>query len=138
MKIQLSNRIWKPVYALFASVLLVVTFQNCGKAGFDSSLDNSLTSASNSTSNAQTAQFGRDADKVAAQPFAFDIAPDQITYNSCTGSGLSGNPAFFTFKIGAYSAGGGVSLKPNFLNYLTTNFQPIFPATPLSDSQIRA
>lgn len=37
-------------------------------------------------------------------PFAFDVAPDQIAYMSCSDTGNSVNKrAFFSFRVGAYS-----------------------------------
>lgn len=125
----------RAVGVIVGSFLLVVTFQNCGKAGFDSALDDSLTSSSVDPN--LEGQFGsRDALKVQSIPFAYDVVPDQIAYSSCFGSGLQSLPGHFTFRIGAYSTGG-VKIRQNFFDYLKANFQPISPATELSTNQIK-
>jgi hypothetical protein len=136
MKFQITQPMWKVGGWLVASFLLVVSFQNCGKAGFDSGLDE-LASTGSVDANLSS-MFGQsDGAKVQAAPFAFDTLADQITYNSCTGSNLAGNPnGFFTFKIGAYTSGG-VRIRQSFRDYLSTNFQPVYPATELSVDQIK-
>lgn len=136
MKFQLTTPIRKVCGTLLGAAILVLFFQNCGKAGFDSNLDEGL--AQSSTDPDLSEQFGKsDALKVAEAPFAFDAIADQITYNSCSGSGLTQAAGFYTFKIGAYEASNGMKLRTEFLDYLKENFKPIGNALELSDMQIK-
>ncbi len=135
MKFQIYKTRWKAGGGIFASLLLLMSFQNCGKAGFDSSLDDGLAMAS--TDPNLTSQFGQtDAAKVQLAPFAFDVLSDQISYNSCTGPDLMSNTGFFTVRIGAHATGG-VRVRQTFLDYLKTNFQPVYPATTFTPAQIK-
>lgn len=118
------------------SFLLLVAFQNCGKAGFDSNLDEGIATNASTDPNL-AAEFGsQDAAKVTSVPFAYDVTFDQIAYSSCFGAGLQSKPGHFTFRAGAYSTGG-VKVRQAFFDYLKANFKPIAPATELSDNQIK-
>lgn len=75
--------------------------------------------------------------KDSGAPFAFSATFDQITYNSCFGTGLRTNPAFFTLKAGAYD-GGGVNMTSAFLNYSKQNLKPAYPATEVTVEQMKA
>lgn len=134
MKVRFNKATWRTVGAICASFVLVVSFQNCGKAGFDSSLDDTLDSSSLDA--ALTSKYGTStASKVTDIPFAFDAGFDQIAYNSCAESGsLSTSTAYFGLKAGAYQ-NSGLSLNSNFFNYADANFKPIYPATTLSKAQ---
>ncbi len=135
MKIQITKPLWRGVAVVGVSLLLVTSFQNCGKAGFDANLDSEL--AGSTTDASLSSQFGQsDATKVAAVPFAYNVLADVISYNSCTGSTLQSNPAFYTLKIGSHY-NGGVQLRQSFYDYINTNFKPIYPNTTLSASQIK-
>lgn len=87
-------------------ILGAVGFQNCGKAGFDSG-DTSGLSLSSTTAD--------------AFPYAFDVVFDQITYNSCYGSAVQGRPWFYTLMAGAYGAGAGVKIRPEFFTYMRSS-----------------
>ena len=134
MKVRFNKATWRTVGAICASFVLVVSFQNCGKAGFDSSLDDSLDSSSLDA--ALTSKYGSStAAKVTDMPFAFDAGFDQIAYNSCAESGsLANSAAYFGLKAGAYQSSG-LSLKQEFFDYADANFKPIYPATSLSKAQ---
>lgn len=136
MKFRLTTHVRKAYVTILGSALFLVAFQNCGKAGFDSGLDEGLSQSSTDAELAE--QFGKsDAEKVAAAPFAFDTIVDQIAYNSCSGASVPNTPAFFTFKLGGYTEAGGVKLRQTFLEYVADNFKPVYPATELSDLQIK-
>lgn len=75
-----------------ASALLMVFFQNCGKAGFDTTTQSSVNLSSST--------------KLTGAPYAFDASFDQITYNSCANTNLAGQNAYFTLKAGAYQSAG--------------------------------
>lgn len=81
-----------------------------------------------------------------ATPFAYDLAVDTISYNSCVGSGLS-NRGIPGFKIGANegfvdnngsgAVKGGLKLKSEFLQFVATNIEPNFPNTTVVPSQMQ-
>jgi hypothetical protein len=80
-------------------------------------------------------------------PFAYDVAMDTISYNSCVGIGLNSSGYIHGIKIGANegfvdTAGSGavkagVKLKSEFLQYVAKNIPPNFPNTTVSASQIK-
>jgi hypothetical protein len=134
MKARFNKTTWRAVSGIAASFLLVVSFQNCGKAGFDSELDGDLDLSSDA---ALTAKYGTStAEKVANIPFAFEAALDTITYNSCADQKLAGSDAYFSLKAGAYNTGG-IKIKSDFFDYVDQNFSPIYPATTLSAVQYK-
>lgn len=80
-------------------------------------------------------------------PFAYDLAIDTISYNSCVGIGLNENGKIHGIKLGANegfvdSTGtgaikGGLKLRSDFLQYLANNVNPTYPNTAISASQIQ-
>lgn len=135
MKIRLNKTVWRTVSFTTASLLLVVSFQNCGKAGFDAELDSEVLDSSSDA--ALTAKYGSaTAQKVMNVPFAFETSFDQITYNSCAATHLQSNSAFASLQAGAYYRGG-ISLSDDFYNYADSNFKPTYPATSLSTNQYK-
>lgn len=72
----------------FASIVLVLFFQNCGQAGFENE-DNSA-----STSSVDP--------KFKNLPFPYEISVNQVAYMSCPLSATGVNDQFFTFRAGAY------------------------------------
>lgn len=137
MKVRWSKTTWRAVSGIVASLILVLSFQNCGKAGFDAELDSSIDT---SVSDAElVAKYGSTlAGRVSNIPFAIDARFDQITYNSCAESQLSGNSAFFSLKAGAYRpAVGGVKLRQTFIDYVNSNFYPVYPETTISQNQYK-
>jgi hypothetical protein len=80
-------------------------------------------------------------------PFAYDVAMDTISYNSCAGIGLNSSDSIHGIKIGANegfvdTAGSGavksgVKLKSEFLQYIAKNIPPNFPNTTVNSSQIK-
>ncbi|MGE9745503.1 hypothetical protein AB1A81_17310 [Bdellovibrio bacteriovorus] len=135
MKVRFKKATWRAVGGIFASFVLIVSFQNCGKAGFDSDLDSTLDAGL--TDAELSAKYGSTTGaKVSAIPFAFDAGFDTITYNSCADTHLRNNPAFFSIKAGAYSTGG-IKLTNEFFDYADTNFNPVYPATELTENQYK-
>lgn len=114
----------KSLSTAFIGGLLVFSFQNCGKAGFDSNPEESAEDLSSVSADT-------------AAPFAYNATFDQITYNSCFGTGLSTNPAFFTLKAGAYD-GGGVNLTTDFMSYVKSVLKPAYPATMVTVEQMKS
>lgn len=136
MKVRFNKTTFKGLGAIAASFVLVVSFQNCGKAGFDSELDSNLPSGLSDAEIA--AKYGSTVGaKVTAIPFAIDTRIDTVSYNSCSGSHLSGVNGFFSLKVGAFTSAGGVQLNSNFKTYADSNFNPIYPATQLSTAQYK-
>nr|BFD61193.1 hypothetical protein CKG001_33000 [Bdellovibrio sp. CKG001] len=135
MKVRFKKTTWRAAGGILASFVLIVSFQNCGKAGFDSDLGSE---ADVGLSDAElAAKYGAtDGAKVAAIPFAFEAGFDTITYNSCADTHLRNNPAFFTLKAGAHSSGG-IKLKNEFFDYTDSNFKPVYPETSLTENQYK-
>ncbi|MBX3033751.1 MAG: hypothetical protein KF865_07465 [Bdellovibrionaceae bacterium] len=109
---------------IVAALLLSVSFQNCGKAGFDGQDPLSLDLSSSD---------------LTGTPFAFDATFDQISYNSCAASNLAGYSGFYTLMAGAYQSGG-VWTTAEFKNYMSgasAPVKPIYPATTLTVDQIK-
>lgn len=80
-------------------------------------------------------------------PFAYDLALDTISYNSCVGAGLNQSGKIHGIKFGANegfvdSTGtgavkGGLKLRSDFLQYLANNVDPTYPNTAITSSQIQ-
>lgn len=137
MKARWSKTTWRAVSGIVASLILVLSFQNCGKAGFDAELDSSIDP---SLSDAElVAKYGStQASRITNIPFSLDARFDQITYNSCAETQLTGNDTFFSLKAGAYRpAVGGVKLRQTFIDYINSNFYPVYPETVISQNQYK-
>lgn len=133
MKVRLNKTTWRALGGIVASGVLVVSFQNCGKAGFDSSLDDSL--ATGSSDAALSAKYGSSTGAlVSSIPFAFDAGFDQITYNSCAGSTVTGQAGYYSIKAGAYNTMG-LKLNSNFFSYVDTKFKPVYGNDSISTDQ---
>ncbi len=130
MKFRFAKTIKNHFGWIMASGMLLTSFQNCGKAGFDSTLDDSLNLGS--VDAALSAKYGSQTGAlVAAIPFAFDAGFDQIAYNSCAdASQANDKQTFFTIKAGAYR-NMGIRLNSAFYNYVDDpqNFKPIYDET---------
>jgi hypothetical protein len=73
---------------------------------------------------------------VQSAPFAFDVAADQITYNSCSGSQVQNKQGYFTFRIGAYR-NTGLKLKQEFYDHINKNFKPAYPSDKITLNQYK-
>jgi hypothetical protein len=118
--------------AITLSLGLLIFFQNCGKAGFDSAQD-------------VTASKTNPAD---GAPFAYEAAIDTITYNSCNSPNSQGKT--FTFKMGSYDSAttvtttgsiktpkGGVRLNQNFIDYAYKVLKPDYPNPDITLDQVQ-
>jgi len=143
MRLRVSKTNWKVLGGIFASCVLVVSFENCGKAGFDTGSDDSaeLSSGLAVTGNAApgpdlVGKYGEaQAELVQAIPFGIHASFDQISYNSCAGSSVQSGTGFSTLIAGAYTSGG-VTYSTPFFNYLNANFPPLYPSTVLTTEQV--
>ncbi len=72
---------------LLSGLIVATTFQNCGKAGFEATEQQSI-------------DFNQQQIQSDITPFAYETAIDQLTYLSCSSPGSNGKA--FTFKVGAY------------------------------------
>jgi hypothetical protein len=104
---------------------LLMFFQNCGKAGFDSMSSVGDTENPNGMTAIQE-----------GAPFAFKMTFDTIAYNSCFGTTLSGRASQFTFRAGAYSSGG-VRVTREFLDYGKAKLKPTYPNETVTQGQIK-
>ena len=115
---------WLTGSVTLCAILVTISFQNCGKAGFDA---NSGTAADLSLSDLST--------KNAGAPFAFDSTFDQISYMSCIG-GDANKDAFYSVRAGGYE-NGGLKLTDAFLSYAKSKIPAIYPATAPSVAQLK-
>ena len=131
------NRITLLLTILFGAPILLFSFQNCGKAGFETNGEDLASTDENAAGETDTtAEFGK-------IPFAFDASINQLTYMSCAANNnpqacphgascgaenLSNRDAFFTFRVGAYDdltsysnsvyRSAGIKFTDAFLNYV--------------------
>ncbi|MBK7959785.1 MAG: hypothetical protein IPK04_00250 [Bdellovibrionales bacterium] len=104
---------------------LLMLFQNCGKAGFDSV----AASDSDSNPNGLTAIEN-------GVPFAFKMTFDTIAYNSSFGTSLAARASQFTFRAGAYSTGG-VRVTREFFDYGKAKLKPTYPNETVTAGQLK-
>jgi hypothetical protein len=132
---------------LTVSVGALLAFQNCGKAGFDSSAG---VNSSASTSSASIVDS-----KIAAAPFPYKVTPNLISFMDCPMAEMTSNPnKLYTFKVMGVSnssynsrisqlgiaapklAPGGVALSSEFVGYMRSKFKGA--KTDISSDQIVA
>ncbi len=106
---------------IVGGAIVVTTFQNCGKAGFEATQQE----------NVEMQQLAVQSD---VTPFAFEAAIDQLTYMSCA-SPNSASKAF-TFKVGAYEVQkplnpsapdvvtSGVRITKSYVDWVKQNIRP--------------
>lgn len=122
-KFRLNQRLSYPLAIIASGLLALTSFQNCGKAGFESTSQESLELTQQQIQSDIT-------------PFAFDSALDQITYLSCANPGAGANS--FTFKFGAYDVRApltpgtpdvvqsGVKITKNYIDWARATLKPNF------------
>ena len=79
-------------------------------------------------------------------PFAYDLAADTISYNSCVMMpkipsteihGLKiGSSEGFVDNLGTGAVKGGLKLRTDFLNYISQKFTPDYPSTTITPAQV--
>ncbi len=104
-----------------------MTFQNCGRSGFQTVDEGDLLSSSLSGSNPS----GK-----ASAPIAFDVGLDSITYNSCVPT-IKTAASYFTIKTTATGLRGGARLTSEFLNSAATTLRPILGNAQVADVQYK-
>ena len=119
---------------IFIITLVIASFQNCSQPR-GSSLLGSNTAQTEEIDSATT-----------NAPFAFDLAADTISYNSCVGVDLN-NTGIHGLKIGVNegfvdslatgSVKGGLKLTTEFLQYIGKNFSPNYPSSTITPGQIQ-
>lgn len=114
----------KVLSAIVFGGILVFAFQNCGKAGFDTTDDATLASRDGKTSIQEGA------------PFAFKMELDTVAYNSCSGSWLAGRAGFFGFRGGAFFSGG-VQIRKEFMEYAKASLKPSYPSDHVTEVQYK-
>ncbi len=138
MKVPRKMSIFRSVGGVLGMLLLTVSFQNCGKAGFDTELSSTDESSSDL---ALTNKYGSNyASKVANIPFAYEATFDTISFNSCAYSQLpasSKKGGFYTIKAGAYTTKGGLKINDAFYQYMSDNFSPVYPNTEITREEMK-
>lgn len=138
MNLGISKRHIRVVLGFIASSVLVLFFQNCGKAGFDADLESYGSYAMSDA--ALIAKYGAsNASKVQAAPFGFEVDVDTITYNSCADPSLKnyGSRGFFSVMLGSYNTGG-VRINQEFFDYVNEKFSPIYGNSVVSENQYKS
>lgn len=138
MNLGISKKHIRVALGVLASAVLMLFFQNCGKAGFDADLESSGSYGMSDA--ALTAKYGASAaSKVQSAPFGFDVDVDTITYNSCADPSLKSyaNRGFFSVMLGSYDTGG-VRINQEFFDYVNSNFSPIYGNSTISENQYKS
>lgn len=117
---------------IFSSLALLIFFQNCGKAGFDSANDGVSSTY----------------DPSKTLPFAYDASVDMITYNSCSSANSQGKT--FSFKVGSYDSAvpalgstttkvpkSGIKLSEDFANFIKNSLKPDYPNPEITTEQVQ-
>lgn len=124
----------KTIVLVFFISGLFLFFQNCSvqqNTGILGGTESASTAADKITTNA---------------PFAYDLAPDTISYNSCVGANLNGTGIHglkigvnegFTTSDGSGAVQGGLKLRSEFLQYVGQNVSPRYPSTVITPAQIQ-
>lgn len=125
----------KTIVALLFISGLFVFFQNCSvqqNAGILGGKESSSTAADKISSGA---------------PFAYDLAADTISYNSCVGENLNNSGLHglkigvnegFTDSNGTGAVQGGLKLRTEFLQYVGQNLKPRYPSTVITPGQLQS
>ena len=124
----------KTIFGLIFITGLFVFFQNCSvqqNAGILGSKSSAAAAGDLITTSA---------------PFAYDLAPDTISYNSCVGENLN-NSGIHGLKIGVNegfvttdgsgAVKGGLKLRTDFLQYVGLNVPARYPSTIITPAQIQ-
>jgi hypothetical protein len=119
---------WFGATTVAFALFVTITFQNCGKAGFDS------------VSSETKLSLGQVSAEKAASPFAYKATFDEISHMSCYNQGsdnVQPSKGYYTFHVGGFSSGGGINVTPEFLSYAKTNLKPLSPGAPITNDQIK-
>lgn len=109
------------ILSLLITSTLLFSFQNCGKAGFD-------------TASMENASLNVNQDpKVEATPFAFNVGFDTISYSSCYGPKAAN---LFSFKVSA-NVNQGIKVNKTFHEYALKNIDPVYNPENPSDTSIK-
>jgi hypothetical protein len=112
---------------LTCTTLILFSFQNCGRSGFETVDEADLLSSSLNGTN----PTGK-----ASAPIAFDIGLDSIAYNSCVPN-KKGTSTYFTLKTTAGGTRGGVRLTSEFLTSAAGTLRPILGNPQVVDVQYK-
>lgn len=114
--------------AVFAGISIILfSFQNCGRSGFQAFDDAELLSAS---------LTGTNPGGKASAPLAFEIGLDSIAYNSCVPN-VKGAAGYFTLKATAAGNRGGVRLSNEFLSTAASTLRPVLGNSQVIDVQYK-
>lgn len=102
------------IAVLTGTTIILLSFQNCGRSGFDTTDEMDLLSSGVNGLNPG----------VASAPVAFEVGLDMIAYNSCVPTNKN-SPSYFTIRTGAGGARGGVKLSQDFLTSAANTLRPI-------------
>ena len=112
---------------LTCTALILLSFQNCGRSGFDTVDEADLLSSSLNGTN----PTGK-----ASAPLAFDVGLDAVAYNSCVPS-VKNTSSYFTLRTSAGGTRGGVRLTTEFLNSAAGTLRPVLGNAQVLDVQYK-
>lgn len=112
---------------LTGTSLVLLTFQNCGRSGFETVDEADLLSSS---------LIGSNPGGKASAPLAYDVGLDAIAYNSCVPNNKTA-PSYFTLKATASGNRGGVRLTSEFLTSAAGTLRPILGNNQVVDVQYK-
>ncbi len=105
--------------------LILFTFQNCGRSGFETAGEDDLLSVSGVTPTSKD-----------STPIAFEVGLDTIAYNSCVPS-VRTTPGYSTIRATAGGARGGARLTPQFMASAASQLVPILGNPQVLDVQYK-
>ncbi len=112
---------------LTGTALILFSFQNCGRSGFQTVDEADLLSTSLS---------GTNPNGVASSSIGFEVGLDAIAYNSCVPN-AKGSSAYFTIRASAGGTRGGVRLSSDFLSQAANTLRPILGNAQVLDVQYK-
>ncbi len=107
--------------------LILFSFQNCGRSGFQTYSEDALLSSS---------VAGLSPGGTASAPIAYDVGLDTIAYNSCVPS-VKGSSNYFTLRASAGGTKGGVRLTSDFMSSAASTLKPILGNPDVLDVQYK-
>lgn len=105
--------------------LILFTFQNCGRSGFETAGEDTLLSVSGVTPTSKD-----------STPIAFEVGLDAIAYNSCVPS-VRTTPGYSTIRATAGGSRGGARLTPQFMASAASQLVPILGNPQVLDVQYK-
>jgi hypothetical protein len=115
------------VALLIGTAIILFSFQNCSKSGFQTVSESDILSSGLNGVNSGGA---------ASSAVAFDVGLDAIAYNSCVPS-VKGSSGYFTLKATAAGTRGGARLTEEFISSANSSLKPVLGNSEVLDVQYK-